>query len=313
MPEGGDQQGTHSIQARRAVTERFRTIGLIGKPDEPRVAGALQAIQAYLGGRGCSVLLDDSLTDLPTPLAAARVTRAQLGQRSDLAIIIGGDGTLLSAARSLADYDVPLLGVNLGRLGFLVDVSPEEMAERLGEILAGRYREERRFLLRAQVLRDGDTVLESDAFNDVVLHKGGVARMIEFDTLLDGRYLYTQRSDGLIISTPTGSTAYALSGGGPILHPALDAMVLVPICPHTLSNRPIVVSADSEVQIVVKHGDDVTPQVTCDGQVNVELRCGDRISVRRKERAIRLLHTEGHDYFEILRAKLAWGRTPENR
>ncbi|HQU16166.1 MAG: NAD kinase [Chromatiales bacterium 21-64-14] len=295
------------------MTERFQTIGLIGKQGDPRVVGALQAIRAYLKDQGRTVLLDDGLTELPGPCPHPRVSRAELGQRSDLAIIIGGDGTLLSAARSLADDDVPLLGVNLGHLGFLVDVSPEEMTQRLAEILAGRYREERRFLLRARVLRDGDTVLESDALNDVVLHKGGVARMIEFDTLLNGRYLYTQRSDGLIISTPTGSTAYALSGGGPILHPTLDAMVLVPICPHTLSNRPIVVSADSEVQIVVKHGDDVAPHVSCDGQINTELRCGDQISVRRKERAIRLLHPIDHDYFEILRAKLAWGRTPENR
>ena len=293
------------------MVQRFPTIGLIGKQGDPGVAGTAGALRALLEERGRTVLFDEGFADPPG--AATTHGRGELGRRADLIVVIGGDGTLLSAARSLAGHDVPLVGVNLGRLGFLVDISPSEISERIGEILAGRYVEERRFLLRMEVVRAGDSIMQSDALNDVVLHKGCVARMLEFDTRVDGRDLYTQRSDGLIVATPTGSTAYALSGGGPILHPALDAIVLVPICPHTLSNRPIVVSASSEVRIVVQNGHPVPAQITCDGQTSVELRNGDEVVIRRRPHPIRLLHTEQHDYFGLLRAKLGWGHTPKNR
>jgi NAD+ kinase len=199
--------------------------------------------------------------------------------------------------------------VNLGRLGFLADVMPAEMTDRLAEILAGDYDEERRFLLDVRVVRDGRDVFQASALNEVVVHKWHIARLIQFETMINGRLVNTQRSDGLIVATPTGSTAYSLSGGGPILHPGLDAMVLVPICPHTLSSRPLVVSADSEFEIRMHHsGEQPEAQLTCDGQTTMELSPADCIIISQKERRLRLVHPRGHDYFATLRAKLHWAR-----
>ena len=223
--------------------------------------------------------------------------------------MVGGDGTLLNAARSLAECGVAVLGVNLGRLGFLVDVSPEEMPDQLDRILAGDFTEEQRTLLHMTVTRDGKVLGESAALNDVVVHKKDIARMIELDTYIDRHFLNTNRSDGLIISTPTGSTAYALSGGGPILHPRLDAITLVPICPHTLSNRPIVLHDESTIEIVIHKGT-LEATVSCDGQVNQSLEADDLITVRKHDHALRLLHPPGHDYFAVLREKLRWSEQP---
>lgn len=224
---------------------------------------------------------------------------------------MGGDGTMLNAARSLVNYEVPILGVNLGRLGFLADVSPSEIPHSLDQVLAGQFREARRSLLHAQVLHGGHVASETDALNDVVIHKREVARMIEVDTFLDGRFLNAYRADGLIISTPTGSTAYALAGGGPIIHPGLEAVVLVPICPHTLTHRPIVVKADSVIEVVLNAANTTQTQITCDGQVSLAIEPGDRIVIRKKDRKVRLIHPVNHDYFELLRAKLRWGLSPE--
>ncbi|WP_455234741.1 NAD(+) kinase [Thiogranum longum] len=288
----------------------FQRIGLIGKYGGPSVADTLKRLAADLDGRGLEVLLDESAAAHFESPDRVVLTREALAGNCDLAIVVGGDGTMLNAARSLASADVPVLGVNLGRLGFLTDVSPHEMHERLDEIFAGRYEEDCRSLLHASVLRDGRTVSESDALNDVVIHKWDIARMIEIDTWIDGRFLNALRADGLIVSTPTGSTAYALSGGGPILDPALKALVLVPICPHTLSNRPIVVSDQAMIEIVV-HGDESTKaQITCDGQVNFELLAGDRISIKRKDHALRLIHPQKHDHFDVMRKKLRWAEQP---
>jgi len=228
--------------------------------------------------------------------------------KCDLVIVVGGDGTLLKAARLLVDMDVRILGINLGRLGFLTDVSRHEMEARLDEIFAGRFQEESRFLLRAVVVRNGEETMHGDALNDVVLQKWNVARLIQFDTHIDGLFVTTQRADGLIVSTPTGSTAYALSGGGPILHPSLNAIALVPICPHTLSNRPIVVDAMSTVEIVVCDGQQTSAQLTFDGQTASALEPGDRVVIRRKDRPVRLIHPPDHDYFATLRTKLHWAK-----
>jgi NAD+ kinase len=287
----------------------FKSIGLIGKYGDPGVVDTLGGLADYLRGRELQVLLDQE-TAAGIPGAGLEVaSRTALAKRCDLAIVVGGDGTLLNAARTFADSGVPVLGVNLGRLGFLVDVSPAEMTARLDEILAGRYIEEERFLLHAQVWRDAGVIAEADALNDVVVHKWDVARMIEFETHIDGEFVNTHRADGIIIATPTGSTAYALSGGGPIVHPTLNAIVLVPICPHTLSDRPVVVDAASRIDIVVGSGG-TQAQVTSDGQISERLQPGDRVSVARKDRRLRLIHPSGHDYFAILRAKLRWGGTP---
>ena len=292
------------------MTNAFTTIGLIGKYADASVGDCLKSICAYLQDRGLRVILDEHTATLWPRSGLETGDYHLLGARCDLAIVIGGDGTLLNAARALADFGVPLLGVNLGRLGFLTDVSSDETSSRLGAILSGDYLSEERFLLHAGVVRAGRLLHEGDALNDVVIHKWETARMIECETHVNGRFVNTHRSDGVIVATPTGSTAYALSGGGPIVHPTLDAIVLVPICPHTLSNRPIVVSAASEIEIVLHPSHDGRAQMTCDGQVTQPLLPGDRVVVRKKERRIRLIHPRGYDYFDILRAKLRWGGHP---
>ncbi len=286
----------------------FHTIGLISKTGDPGVADTLVTLAADLGKRGLKVILDTSAAEHFVQPTEPVMKRAELAGECDLAIVLGGDGTLLNAARSLAD--VPVLGVNLGRLGFLADVSPDDMRERLDEILAGQYEEERRSLIHASVIRDGQTISESDALNDAVIHKWDISRMIELDTSIDRRFLNSLRADGLIVATPTGSTAYALSGGGPILDPSLGALVLVPICPHTLSNRPIVVSDQVEIEIVLQGDETTKAQITCDGQVNFELVAGDRVNIRRNNHDLRLIHPQQHDHFDIMRKKLRWAEQP---
>ena len=292
-------------------TPVFHTIGLIGKFGDPNVAETLDQIAAYLRQRQLRVLLDESSARLIPDNGLEVASRTAIGEQCDLAIIMGGDGTMLNAARSLVNYEVPILGVNLGRLGFLADVSPAEIPHSLDQVLAGQFREARRSLLHAQVIHGGHVASETDALNDVVIHKREVARMIEVDAFLDGRFLNAYRADGLIISTPTGSTAYALAGGGPIIHPGLEAVVLVPICPHTLTHRPIVVKADSVIEVVLNAANTTQTQITCDGQVSLAIEPGDRIVIRKKDRKVRLIHPISHDYFELLRAKLRWGLSPE--
>ncbi len=299
------QYGTMSTLA-------FHTIGLIGKFGDPNVAGTLNQIATHLRQRQLRVLLDESSARLIPDNGLEIASRVTIGEQCDLAIVMGGDGTMLNAARSLVDYEVPILGVNLGRLGFLADVSPSEIPHRLDAVLNGHFREARRSLLHAQVLHEDQVTGEADALNDVVVHKREVARMIEVDTFLDGRFLNAYRADGLIISTPTGSTAYALASGGPIIHPGLEAVVLVPICPHTLTHRPIVVKADSVIEVVLNTANTTEAQVTCDGQISLAIESGDRIVIQKKGRKVRLIHPLNHDYFELLRAKLNWGLSPES-
>jgi NAD+ kinase len=287
----------------------FSAVGLIGKCADANVAITLQQVLAYLRARGVQVLVDEGSIELVTGESCECAGRTALGERCELVIVVGGDGTLLNAVRALASHDVALLGINLGRLGFLADISPDQIASTLDDILQGRYLEERRFLLHADVHRDGEVVSQSDALNDVVVHKWNVARMIEFETYVDGQLVNDERADGLIVSTPTGSTAYALSAGGPLVHPTLNALVLAPICPHTLSNRPIVVDGDSLVEIMV-HQHVYEAQVTCDGQISLGLLGGDRIRIKKKGRPVRLIHPVGHDHFALLRAKLHWGKQP---
>ncbi|MDZ7787955.1 MAG: NAD(+) kinase [Halofilum sp. (in: g-proteobacteria)] len=285
---------------------RFQSIGLIAKTDDDgQVRATLRVIHRFLLDRGLEVSLDRSTDEFLE--IDATVPRREIAEHCDLAIVVGGDGTLLTAARSLADSGVPIVGVNLGRLGFLVDVSPDTMTERLEEILSGQYTEEQRFLVETEIIR-GDTVVQTAvALNDVVLRIKNVVRMIEFETWIDGTFVNIQRADGMVVSTPTGSTAYALSGGGPILHPSLEAMLVLPICPHTLSSRPIVVDSGSDIEIRIRENISETGQVVSDGQNNIDVAAGDRVRVRRKDRKIRLLHPADYDYFSILREKLHWG------
>ena len=281
---------------------------MIAKPDPAgHLRSTLHSLREVLAARGMELLPDPrtaSLLELGQGIPAA-----DLAAQCDLAVVVGGDGTLLSAAREFADRQVPLLGVNLGRLGFLVDISPADLGRCLNAVLDGKYEEDRRFLLRAELPGQAPTL----ALNDVVLHKWNIARMIAFETWIDGRFVYTQRSDGLIISTPTGSTAYALSGGGPLLAPDLDVLALVPICPHTLSNRPIVVHANSHIEIAVcGHTDPKDVRITCDGARDLSISAGDKLSIHRHANPVRLLHPVGHDHFNVLRHKLGWGGLPTN-
>ncbi len=285
----------------------FRTIGLITKPGDALLADTAHGLLDYLRARGAEVLVDQSAGSVLRQSTERCVRRDEIARRCDLAVVVGGDGTLLHAARSLVDHGVPLVAINRGRLGFLADILPEDMYTRLDEILAGRYKEERRYLLHARVARGDETLAVSDAINEVVVHVQGSIRMIELEIYIDGRLVNTLRADGLIVATPTGSTAYALSGGGPILHPSLEAIVLVPICPHTLTNRPVVVDAVSHIEVVLCRQNDSRARISFDGQANLDLIPNDRVCIERKASMFRLIQPLDHDYFQILRAKLRWG------
>jgi NAD+ kinase len=284
----------------------FKTVALIGKYKSPEIAGPLLELAAFLEARGVQVIIDrltaSHIGECRYPVLALE----EIGDRAELAIVLGGDGTMLNIARTLAPFEVALVGVNQGRLGFLTDISLDTMFETIGAILEGEYVTEDRMLLEADIYSDAEPVFNVLAFNDVVVSKGVRGSMIEFEVHIDEEPIYTQRSDGLILATPTGSTAYALSAGGPIVHPALRVMSLVPVCPHTLSNRPIVISSDSVVDIVVHSADD--PRAHFDSHSHYELREGDRIRVRRYPHDISLLHPVGHSYYAMLRQKLNWNR-----
>jgi len=287
-----------------AMGPPFKTIALIGKYKSPEVAQPLLELARFLEARGVRVVVD--------PLTAAHVARNHLevlpleesGALADLAIVIGGDGTMLNIARTLVPFDVALVGVNQGRLGFLTDISTDNMLSTIGAMLDGEFVTESRMLLAAQVLRDGQRVFDVLAFNDASVAKGADGGLIELEVTIDGQFVYVLRADGLIVSTPTGSTAYALSAGGPILHPGLSAFAIVPVCPHTLSNRPIAVGSDAHVEILMHRCADA--RVHFDSHSHCELRPGDRIQVARYERSIRLLHAVGHNYYHMLREKLHW-------
>lgn len=285
---------------------QFQAVGIIGKQGETaKVKATLVRLVAHLRSRRREVFFDAVSGSMLEQPEARVLSTADLGRRCSLAVVVGGDGTLLHAARSIAESGLPLVGINLGRLGFLVDVSPEEIETCLDQILAGEYDEEARCMLAARA--NGETF---SALNDVVIHKWNTARMIEFETYIDGVFVNAQRSDGIIVSTPTGSTAYALSGGGPLLHPALDAVVLVSICPHTLSNRPLVVAGGSHIEIRICGYEQGQVQITCDGQTNLALEPHAHVLVEKMPHPTRLLHPKGHDHYKILRAKLGWGGHP---
>lgn len=286
------------------MNSSFSTIALIGKYKSPEIAGPLLELARFLEGRGIKVLLDRLTAAHIEGCGFPVLALEDLGKQADLAIVIGGDGTMLNIARTFAPYDVALIGVNQGRLGFLTDISIDTMSETIGAILDGNYVTEERMLLGAEVVSGAESVFGVLAFNDVVVSKGIKGSMIEFEVRIDGQFIYTQRSDGLIVATPTGSTAYALSASGPILHPSLSVMALVPICPHTFSARPIVISADCMVEIIIHDAADARAHF--DSHSRFDLREQDRVIVRRNSHTIRLLHPVGHNYYNMLREKLHW-------
>jgi NAD+ kinase len=282
-------------------------VALAGRAADPRVGEAMRLLAQHLLARGHLVraVADEAL--VLQDAGVATVLEPDLALDADLIVAVGGDGTMLHAARMAAIADVPVLGVNRGRLGFLADVGPEQMLQSVDDALAGHCHAERRMLLAAHILSDGIGI-DALALNDVVVAKRETGRMVDVRTWVNGAYVNTHVGDGLIVATPTGSTAYALSCGGPILHPSLDAMVLVPVCPHTLSDRPIVVPAGSVVEIELADRFESRAQVVCDGSVLCDLDPGVRLRVERAKVSATLLHPPGHDYYRILRSKLHWGR-----
>lgn len=287
--------------------DEFRNIGIIGRLNSNKVVDTIKRLSRYLLEEGYHVILDDRIAEVMPGHGMQVSTTNLLGEICDLVIVVGGDGSLLGAARALAKYDTPVLGINRGRLGFLTDINPDDsMCEAVQSVIDGNYISERRFLLDAEVKRDGNPIATASALNDVVLHPGKATRMISFDLWIEGQYVYNQRSDGLIVSTPTGSTAYALSAGGPIMHPKLDALVVVPMYPHTLSSRPIVVDGKSEIKIIIDPKMSIYPTISCDGQADIPCAPGDSITIRKKPHQLKLIHPKGHNFYEICRTKLGW-------
>lgn len=293
---------------RRPSSTGFKTIALLGKHLDPRVGDSMLALAAHLKERGQRVLVDPAVNLPFEPDNVDAVPEVRFSTEADLIVAVGGDGTMLYAARLTTHSSVPLLGVNRGRLGFLADVSPQEMRDRIDDVLAGRFESEQRALLQARLIRAGHPEVHAQALNDVVLQKWETGRMLDFETWIDDLFVNTHGGDGVIVATATGSTAYALSCGGPIIHPKLAALVLVPICPHTLSDRPIVVGGDAKVEIRLIERPDTKAQVTCDGMLLGELGPGDRLVIEPTDAHVTLIHPPGHDYYRILRSKLHWGR-----
>lgn len=290
------------------MSPTFKIVALVGRYKTSGVAEPIRRLGSYLAGVGCEVLVErDTAVESGVDEFAA-VSMDDIGARAELAVIFGGDGSMLAAARALAPTGVPMVGVNQGRLGFMTDIALGNMLEQMGRIQEGAYTVEPRTMLRVEVARTTVVVYDAVALNDVVLSKGGTGRLIEFIVQIDGQFVYDLRSDGLIVATPTGSTAYALSSNGPILQPSVPGLVLVPISPHTLSNRPIVIGEAAVIEIAVKRAADARLHI--DGQPQVELAEGDRIVIRRAEHPAKLVHPPGYSYYAMLREKLHWSENP---
>jgi len=295
------------------MTSQFKNVGLWGRLCEASVAEPALAIVAHMRSRGIDVFLPEQ-EGIPAELSDVTCLPTQeLPGAVDLMVAIGGDGTLLHAARGVARQSVPLLGINLGRLGFLTDISPQHMQQTIDAILGGDFVEESRLMLQARISDDENGSESMLALNDVVLKTGQTGHMQDFSTFIDGEYVNTHGGDGLIVATATGSTAYALSCGGPIIQPNVDALVIVPICPHTLSDRPLVIRASSQIEVRVRPRFDDRPQVACDGDSLGEMGADDVLRINVADETVKLLHPRDLNYYELLRSKLSWGhsnRTP---
>ncbi len=285
----------------------FKTVALIGKYKTPEITEPLLRLAAFLAGKGVAVVVDSLTAGHLDRHDYSELPLDAMGGAVDLAIVLGGDGTMLKIACTLAPFDIPLVGVNQGRLGFLTDISLDTMQQTIADMLDGKFITEQRLLLSTRILRDGSEVFNSLSLNEVVVHRGNVSSMIEFEVRIDGEYLYNQRADGLIVATPTGSTAYALSAGGPILHPSLDLIELVPVCPHILSNRPIMVKSEAVVEILMHRTADV--RVRFDSHTHFDLQGNDKLEITRHPAPACLLHPVGHSYYHTLREKLLWNKT----
>jgi NAD+ kinase len=294
------------------MPRQFRTVALWGRLGERSVTEPALQVVSHLRQRGITVLASITSDAARELKDATHVDERELAARADLVLAIGGDGTLLHAARNVAARDVPLVGINRGRLGFLTDVSPEHMLDALDAILGGDYLAERRLMLAASVDQHaGPRALF--ALNDVVLQKGDTGRLVDFTTEVDDVYVNTHRGDGLIVATPTGSTAYALSCGGPIIQPNVDALVMVPVCPHTLSDRPLVLPSTSRIRVTLDNAGGSEAHVVCDGEPLARMAAADTLTIALATQAVTLLHPRDYNYYELLRSKLNWGRASRDR
>jgi NAD+ kinase len=285
----------------------FKTVGLLGKTAHSGASLSIKALLTYLADKGCRILVENSVAN---ELGSGEFEPANLdriGQEADLAICIGGDGKMLGAARVLSAYDIFVVGINRGNLGFLTDLNPDDALEQLNALFNGEGKVEKRFLLEAEIVKDGLSHSKNKAVNEIVLHHSKVAHMMEFQVYVDDQPVFSQRADGLIVATPTGSTAYSLSGGGPILTPNLDAITLVPMFPHSLSVRPIVIDANSEIRIKVSPKNEDCWQVSCDSHVVLTVSPQDDIFIRKSPHQLQLIHPKDYSYFNVLRNKLQWG------
>lgn len=289
------------------MTQLYKTIGLIGKPNHEGAKATIEALHEYLRLNHYHVVVENSVAQSIDIKHMSIHPLTEIGELADLAIVVGGDGYMLGAARVLACFDIGVIGVNRGNLGFLTDLSPDDIIAPLQAILTGESHSEQRFIIDAEVYRHGKLKSSNSAVNEAVLHAGKVANMIEFEVYIDNSFMFSQRSDGLIISTPTGSTAYSMSAGGPILTPNLNALSLVPMFPHTLTSRPIVVDGNSEIKLVLANENYENLQVSCDGHVILSVMPGDEVIIKKSANTIRLIHPLDHSYFHVLRSKLSWG------
>ena len=283
----------------------MKRVGLVAKPDAVEAKRVVLTLLDWLGARGLSVVLEKETAGLAAGTAVASASKSDLPAQVDAVIVLGGDGTLLSMARAIGDLGVPILGINLGGLGFLTATTLDELLPAMEALLAGAMAVEERMMLSARLVRGSQTIGEYVALNDVVITKSAMSRIIDLAVSVGGRHATSYRADGLIISTPTGSTAYNLSTGGPILFPTMDAVVLTPIAPHTLSNRPIVLPGGERIDVTLRADQEV--MLTMDGQVGVPLRERDRVEVGKARARIRLLRFDQRDFFSVLRTKLKWG------
>lgn len=289
------------------MSTHFNCIGIVGHPRHPAALTTHLTLYRWLSDKGYKVIIEQQIAEDLNLHSAQTGTLAEIGQLADLAVVVGGDGNMLGAARILARYDIKVIGINRGNLGFLTDLDPDNALQQLADVLDGHYLSEKRFLLEAQVCHRGTQTRLSTAINEVVLHPGKIAHMIEFEVYIDEMFAFSQRSDGLIISTPTGSTAYSLSAGGPILTPSLDAITLVPMFPHTLSARPLVINSNSTIRLRFSHmRSDL--EISCDSQIALPIQEEENVLIRRSDYHLHLIHPKDYSYFNTLSSKLGWSK-----
>lgn len=292
------------------MTGPFPRIGIFCKPTGDGIIESLMQICTFLEKRGHKIVLDDiSASRIPNS-KIANATHEEIGKLCDLVVVIGGDGSLLKAARAIVDAKIPILGINRGNLGFLADVTATNLEATLEDILSGKYIEEQRTILNATIIHNNKSIPGHLALNDIVLHHGDMARLIDFQIFIDDQFVVDQRADGVITSTPTGSTAYALSGGGPIVYPTLDVITLLPMFPHALNSRPIVIHKHSTIRLILNASNRIAARVSADGQSHMTLNAGDEILIQANKNNLRLLHPLSYNYFAVLREKLGWNLKP---